>query len=495
MSRPVVRNDANNNWIDVFCKGGWKMKTLEGDYITLTAYNTKFRNADNTGWTEFSCPVPVPVTVTGGSIRSGRFLDSNGYLWATYTPVGVFEDGSNFPNTWKKVKTSANGPYLNGIKSLYTDESSSVMMFMHDGRVLFSGDNTIGKRGNGTAAPNNTGRDDAIQDVTEAWKKAIGEFSDIAIFSGQGFLIRTDGIPFVLGLSGTETTPTSASSSSNLIETAGLNGTTPNQVVNTSTTYRIKDSVVSVWTQPNYTPTGVSTSKLQRIKSMAMSMRKHLFALTVDGELLQPSLWMRNSAYNRYPTGFPKPTEALNALRPMRVPFTQGVPKVLHAGGLLETESGDLFYPSAKDDFPADVGTTHRWFYKFDWYKTGINTNMFGSKVVRIVAHLGDTGNMFVANYKVNPSIFILLEDGRLYVAGDNTQRWFGIGEVASVPLENPVMSNNNVVDFDVYANCGFVVKKDGTLLACGTNSARMGIGPGPLMVPNWQTCIFKSLT
>lgn len=495
MARPLVRNAANTDWIDVFCKGGWKMKTLEGDYITLNAFNTKFRNADNTGWVEFSCPIPVPVAITGGSVRSGRFLDSNGYLWATHTPVGVFEDESiRFPRFWQKVKTSTNGPYLNGIESLYSDEASSVTLFMRDGRVLFSGLNNEGQRGDGTAAPSPTGIDSAIHDVTAAWKKSIGEFSQIAMFSGEGFLIRTDGIPFVLGVSGTETTPTSSSPSSNLVETAGLNGTTPNQVVSTSTTYRIKDSVVSIWTQPNYTPDGTSTAKLQRIKSMAMSMRKHLFALTVDGELLQPSLWMRNTAYNRYPSGFPKPTEAINALRPMRVPFTQGVPKVLHTGGLLETENGDLFYPSGKDDFPTDVGTTHRWFYKFDWYKTGINTKMFGSKVVRIVAHLGDTGNMFVSNYTVNPSIFILLEDGRLYVAGDNTRLWFGIGKVASVPLANPVLSNNNIVDFDVYGGNGYAVKKDGTLLACGTGSTP-GIGDAPADTSVWQTCIFKSLT
>lgn len=78
---PKIRNAANSAWVDVFCRGGWKVKKADGTWITLTPANTKIRNADNTGWLDVVCPLArgtLISTYCSGTTKMGKYADGVG---------------------------------------------------------------------------------------------------------------------------------------------------------------------------------------------------------------------------------------------------------------------------------------------------------------------------------------------------------------------------------------------------------------------------------
>lgn len=490
MSVPKVRNAANTEWIDVFCKGGWKMKTLQGDYITLTPHNTKFRNADNTGWIDFTCPVPVPSRAIGGSLRSNRRVDGSGYLWMTGYSFGVYEDGTTQSKTWQKVKYSTTGEYIRDVKTLEAGTHQightypPTYVFLRDGRVLYSGNNQYGQRGDGTAGALQN-QITTISDVTDKWKAAIGDLNEIAWFSRAGFLIRKDGVAFVLGETGSEYVP--SSNSATRTQFLGQIGA-PMTMKYTSSAIFTTFSIAATWQPMKITRDGITSSTLQGVAQLARTSQGWVFAMTADGELLQPSLWFNSGTKSRYPSGLTQPKKIYDAMRPLYTPFPQGVPKTLHEGGVVETETGELFYPYPKPIFEDD------YFYKFEWRSIGLNTQVFGSPVVKLVSYLRGGGSFSTNGYTIDPTVFILLEDGRLYATGDNTSGWFGIGAMTKTDPGAPVLLNTNVKEFDVDYQACILTKKDDAMWGAGSNVRSMGVNQTGVYIRDWTQCVFTSL-
>jgi hypothetical protein len=84
---PKIRNAANTAWVDVFCKGGWKIKKADGTWILATPGNAKIRNADNTGWLDIVCPLPYGTLIStycDGTTKMGTYANGTG---GTYNSI------------------------------------------------------------------------------------------------------------------------------------------------------------------------------------------------------------------------------------------------------------------------------------------------------------------------------------------------------------------------------------------------------------------------
>lgn len=462
MGRPLVRNASNASWIDTFCKGGWKMLTPDYGYITLNPQNFKIRNADNTGWLNFTCPMPIPTEVKRGKVVANRIVDSAGYLWCAGHAVGIYDNNSTRSSTWRKVKTNASGVLINGIQKIeggggFNDMYPTLYMFMFDGRILFSGYGSDGNAGDGTAmspsAEYQYGRN-RIKDVTVKWSEALGNTSGIASFDRGGALVTNEGRPFVLGYCEYEY---NAGTQTNL-RRLGYSGIQFSSFWAESGT-RVWFS--HTWKRPKLF-TGGNASDIT-VSKIVRTGQNHTFALATSGQLLQCPLWQAQAlSYESLPT-VPTGSDVKN-LHPLEIPFTAGTIKTLHRGGVIETTAGELFYYQQKK--------VTGLFYGFDWINTGINLSAFGSPV----AKLGFDWKLTAGVYY--PALFLLLEDGRLYASGDNTDGWFGIGAATSVPIGAPTLINNNVYDFDVdLGNCT-LTKWDDSIWGTGLNQyGRLGVG------------------
>lgn len=477
MGRPLVRSENNAAWIDTFCKGGWKMMTYEYGYITLNANNFKMRNATNTAWLSFSCPIPVPVDVKRGKVKANRILDSSGYLWCAGYSFGVYDNNQLRSYTWRKVKTGyLNAPYVNNVKRIeaggdFYDMYCPTYVFTYDDRVLFSGFGSYGNAGNGSylaaSVEYQYGRY-RVQDVTDKWNLALGDIRNIAQFDRAGAIVMTNGAPFVLGFSEYEYNK----DLSNLRQLGFSGAKFQGQWKEQNTTYRFTHS----WTRPQLFD-GTAMQNVNVIR-LVRTAQNHTFGLTADGKLLQGALWQ---ASNINEAAIPDPKSETNSLREAFFPFTGGVIKELHQGGVIESADGKLWYYQAKRVDNTDF------FYGFDWIDTGININAFGSKVLKVCF------NWKVVSGVYKPSLFVMLEDGRLYACGNNVDGWFGIGVATDVPMGQPVLINNNVYDFDVEVGNCILTKWDNTIWGTGLNQyGRLGVGDA-VKTRTWRQGIIEN--
>ena len=481
MSRLMLRDANNANFIDVFCKGGWKLKLADGSYLTMTPQNTKLRNSSNTGWVDLWCPIPVPTTVTGGSIGPGRMVDSVGYLWATGTSPGIYDDGTRASNCWRKVRNPATGQYVNNIKQLVcTDRTAlmpSVTMFTHDGKVFFSGESSYGNRGNSTGSGTSTDKNTIIN-VTSAWEASlggVGSVARIAQFVENDCIIRDDGVPFVLGAAYEDYVGTNGH---NLIQgQSGAEFQTSYTYNNTTIKYANR------WTRQGYTSDGVAVTPLVGVVSIAKTSAHETFVVTADGRVLQPSLYKFTGGSSS--TTPPAPWFTVKAMRDLYTPFAGGTPLRLHPGALLETTSGDLFYPEMKAVAPFD-----KRFFEAVWNPLNINTQNLGSPVKQMYMETRTVSGVF------HYSLFLLLDDGRLYVSGHpGSYGKFGVPELTTATAKGQlVLTNTNVDNFALDYTKAFLVKKDGTVWACGRNYKELGLGDaydGTTIVRDWTRCVF----
>lgn len=463
MGRPLVRSENNASWIDTFCKGGWKMMTYDYGYISLNAQNFKMRNADNTGWISFSCPLPVPTELKRGKVNANRIVDSSGFLWCAGYSVGVYDNGKTRSYTWRKVKTGyINAPYINNVKKLaagggFYDMHCPTYVFTFDGRVLFAGFSSYGNAGNGGFMPPSIeyqyGRYQ-VYDVTPEWNAAIGDVERIARFDRAGALVMDDGRPFVLGLCETEYNKDLSN-----ISKLGMSGVKfTSQWKENYTTVRLTHS----WKRPQLFD-GTTLQNVNVIQ-IVRTAQYHTLALTADKKLIHGALWQAQSLSE---LTVPNPKSETNQLVHEVIPFTGGTIKELHQGGVIETTAGALFYYKEK----RGPGTTD-FFYGFEWIDMGININAFGAKVLKLAFDWKVVGGVY------KPSIFVMLDDGRLYAAGDNTDGWFGIGAALTVPMSAPVLINSNVYDFDVEVGNCILTKWDNSIWGTGLNQyGRLGAG------------------
>jgi hypothetical protein len=495
MSRPVVRNEVNGAWIDVFCRGGWKMKTLMGDYITLSAANTKMRNAENTGWVEFYCPIAPPKVVVGGKIRANRLVDTSGFLWAAGYGPGIYEDGTNFSKTWQKVKHAAGTKdYINNIKFMDAGDNSSapwppMLVITNDNKIWGSGNYRFGQWGTGINGSSTSIREDYYVDHTTMTEYFIdGKISDIAQLEADGILIKKDGTPYAVGLCAEQyQAPNNTFSSRKEFGLLGAGIVNHNWPAG-ATYYGLNAS----WSRVLYSSDRKSSNPLSGIVSMAKNANRQLFALRDDGKLFQCPYWHASGTKYTYPPSgiLPNPQGRYDSMFEIGVPFTETTPVYLHSGAILEGANGNLYYARKKMHFEGDR------FFDFEWVNTGINVKSFDSKVVRVCGYVDAPYD----NYEPQTlAVFILLEDGRLYASGSNDTGWFGIGSTTKkVPLNAPVLSNRNVADFDIDSQGCILMKKDGKMWACGNNQyARLGLGEAlanTTMIYDWNPCVFTSL-
>lgn len=450
------------------------MKLADGSYIPLNAQNTQFRNDTNTAWISFFCPLPPPTVVTGGNLRANRLVDSNGYLWCAGRSVGVYEDGTLSSNTWRKVKYSQSGEYINAIKRIEAGGAISTTtppttLFMEDGRILFSGDASYGNRGNSTGN-NLANSDSTVIDVTVAWNLALGSVSQITHFDTRGALIRDDGVPFVLGL--TEHDHNDGSPDTY----RGFLGAAPDTTYNSANNYVLK--YAWRWKRPSYTPDGGTIQPLPQVVSMAKSTDEFLFVITASGSLLQPSYYERITSPD-----IPTPVKTTYAMRELYTAFTGGTPLRLHAGGFLETTTGDLFYHERKP-----VQPYLEYFQEFIWKPLNINVNSLGSPVKRISGTIQPSGATWT------PTVFILLEDGRFLATGENLYGWFGNSSITKTAIGQTNVLQNGVTAFDLNGFGCIVMFGDGSMKATGFNASNcLGLGAGaPGTVSTWMPCIFS---
>lgn len=484
MARPTVRNALNNAWVDVFCKGGWKMKMPDGSFLTLTPLNFKMRNPQNTGWLDFYCPIAPPKNVTGGKIRANKLVDTAGFLWgAGYTDTGLYEDKTNLSKTWQKIKYRDLSDYVNNIK--FMDSYGTTFMITNDNKVLVSGSYTYGNWANGYQSGNSVDYG-TILDVTAEWEKAIGVgmIPTLANLDASGLLLTKDGVPFVVGKDSLiYTAPFRGATSNSEYGSTGAGG---NPFIAAGIDSRM--SLVTRWKRLQYSSDRTNSSVLSGIIAVAKTANNWSFALRDDGKLLQAPLWYTSgSAQYTYPNGFPVPKGRYDSMFDT-LPFTESTPVNLHSGAIMEAANGNLYYPSRKYHGGVD------YFYDFEWINTGINVNSLGAKCIRIVGivtQVSDYGGPKV-------TVFILLEDGRLYASGENASGWMGIGSATkTVTLNTPRLINTNVVDFDSVNDATLAMKKDGTLWGCGYNgSSYLGLGPDltAYNIYDWQRCIFTSI-
>lgn len=486
MARPVVRDPANAAWLDVFCKGGWKMKTPEGDYIKMTASNTRFRNAENTAWISFFCQVPPPTTIAKGNVRSNRIVDSNGFLWAAGYAVGRFSGKLKTSTKWSKCRYigyvgGTEGEYIEGIKSLASvigyDPNTGALdprfpattLFLHDKRILFSGI-TAGGLSGGSATQAQVEENNEfrylVTDVTSAWANALGEGAKIVQHDQRGSLVLEDGTAFTAGY---DSYTYESDPLHRYIRRVGYSGRRNNGITDgvTHTVGRI--TRFASWGRVALN-TDAAPVPLIGITHAIRTQDHYTFMLTNDGRILQTMYWAQQTGGASSFLLYPPTIDSYTGMRDLPVPFPYGKVVALHTGGLAETENGDLYvYNTPTRLKPTD---TKDFFHGFAFTPIGVNTKSFGVKVDRIVL------NWEMAGTVQNHSLFIFLEDGRLYASGNNSSGWFGLPNLPKTNLNAPVLINQNVYDFDVDYGACILVKNDGSIWASGPNpSGRLGLG------------------
>lgn len=491
MSRPVVRNETNSAWIDVFCKGGWKMRALDGTYITLTAQNTKFRNADNTGYENFYCPIQPPTTITKANVRSNRLVDSNGFLWAAGYAVGTFDNGKSQSNTWRRCKMNYFFyDYIKNVKSIAAGGGMDAMMpnttiFTHDNRILFSGFGSYGHRGNGYSLgvqeEYNSGERIFITDVTDKWAENLGGGAQIVDFDRLGTIVLSDGSAFALGYNSYY-----FANDDQHYYIQGLGYGPLPQELQTGVTHVAGGIGRTVrWRKAEkYDVSSDVRSSLIGIKQAIRTSQHYTFMLTTDGRLMQSRFWYQTSGGSR--TLLLRPKTPFDVMVDLPVAFPFGKVKALHQGGAIETENGDLYtYSNPKRLNPSD---TTDFFQYFEFVPLGINTKSFGDRVA--VTRIAMEWKMSGATPK--HSVFIQLDDGRLYAWGDNTNGWFGIPTITT-QMAGLTLINRNVYDFDIDVGGCILVKNDGTIWASGLNPyGRLGVGHQN-KVTDWQQGILST--
>lgn len=481
MTKIYTRDADNAAWLDTFCKGGWKMEMADGSFLTLTPYNFRMRNANNTDWLAFTCPIPVPATVTGGQLQVGALVDTAGYVWMTgYSYIGYYETGasaSNSSKVWKKVRYKDTGEYVSGVKQIIASDDNMYYLLMKDGRVLAAGNNKFGTYGNGTGfntAPQ-SGGDSTIVDVTAAWKASIGEITNIAKIERNGAMLMNDSKLFVIGEDQYDIKQNAPSPSQRWWGWSGGGydryWTAPNGNVN---------RFLSHWTRARYKG-GVVDGIIDTVKWNELSTYTVTLALTSDGRVLQPSLMEEYTTTGSF-TNTPTDVDNPNQLCDLKVAFTAGTPKRFHTGGLLEDTAGNLYRPVATSPRNGAVYTS------ISFKPLNINVNSFGSPVKKILAFTNSYFTMKI-------TVFILLQDGRLLGYGDDysSQGWFGNGTYG-VALSAPTEILNNVLDFDARNGTTQAMKNDGTLWATGGNNFDIlgvgGLPSGTTKVNIWTQCV-----
>lgn len=470
MTKFIVRDANNANWIDVFCKGGWKMKLPDGSYITMTAQNTRLRNPENNAWIAPVCPIPAPTTINGGKIFSHRLVDSAGYLWCAGYPVGVYEDLTTTSTKWKKVfYSTTNKTHIKGVDKIWAEGAYSLpaytptYLFMTDGRVLYSGDNRFGFRGDGTGT--NTGTDlstnATIKDVTAAWRLKFS-INSIVQFDSQ-VLVTDTGIPYILGL--TRYMYTAGRDQGNNLSNSDVQGYsaaayTKSWSANYNTYY-----FAATWSIPKYNGAGVSGI---RSAKKIRNCENVLCVITSDYKIMQSRLWMLEDWRIETNGPMPSPTIDPHTLVEISLPNSEQA-YMLHTGGLLQALSGQFYIPnlvSGSSSYPDFPNTRYK---RINWTATGVSTmdEKFLSGIKRIKSSCYSRDIL---------TVFILTYNGNLYAWGDGSSGWFGSGSVAD--LATPTLILTDVADFDADGGSAYALKNDNTIWATGQNvGGRLGIG------------------